>query len=105
MFTEDLSVFFDDQGGFAVTVTNGNGETFLAIFDNQTEALNAGNVVLDISQPSVLMSESDGALLVGALGINGKSYIIDRKHPDGTGLVRVYLVEAQASNPSKGSWR
>lgn len=57
MFAEDLTVFFDVAGGFAVNASRPGGPNFPVIFDSETISQLAGDVLDD--NPAVLGIATD----------------------------------------------
>jgi hypothetical protein len=97
-FEEDLSLFLDAEGGFAVqaTATTRFGELvqFQIIFDDASEASLGGFV--ESTQPTALArSASVVDLRHGSpVDIGDVAYVVSGTQPDGTGMTRITLERA-----------
>ena len=92
MFTEDLSAFFDVEGGFSVNATLG-GAPVSGIFDNGSALASFGSFGMASTQPIfTLPTASVPANPVGqAVEVGGVSYLVASHEPDGTGVSRLIL--------------
>lgn len=91
-FTEDFAVFFED---FGVVATPGTGSAITVIFDKATVEALGGEITTDA--PVALAVSADVAGYVSnvtTLTINGASYLLRDKKPDGTGLTLLILEDA-----------
>lgn len=88
MFAEDLTAFLSTQE-FAQTATLPGGVQVQVIFDNAY----ADVLGMAASGPTVLGRSQDlGALPQGAaLQVDGRSWLVADKQPDGTGMTRLQL--------------
>lgn len=96
-FTEDFAVFFD-QDDFATSATinfqSGASREISVIFDAVTQGATLYEAAIEANTPNLQCQSSD---LIGVktkkdtIIITGKSYIIERIEPDGTGVSTVYL--------------
>jgi hypothetical protein len=100
MFQEDLSLFFDQTNGFAVSVVFNRGVTVLAtvacIFNDPSQSVEIYNT--DVEEPAPFLQAPTASLSAVKRGdtatVNGTTYRIERIHPDGTGLSIINLAAA-----------
>lgn len=90
---EDFDVFFD-TGEFADVVSGRpDGKPFHGIFDEAFFDPEAGETVLDATQPRLTCATSDlvGITRKTVLTIKGQRYTVINIQPDGTGMSVVKL--------------
>lgn len=96
---EDLSIFFDDQNGFATPVqviSPGPARTFKGILDDPFLNAELGEQERDTSSPMLTCRATDAAdLRAGAvLQVHGRRYrLLTHPQDDGTGVVILRLAE------------
>lgn len=112
-FDEDLTLFFDEDSGFAVEATytpagfphpSSQTRTISVIFDKEFFHQVGGDVGIIGDQPQALCIASDVAdiengpdpltfinAMGGAMTIKGQQYTIISPNPDGTGLITLLL--------------
>lgn len=85
MFAEDLTAYFDTDGGFAQTATVG-GASFPVIFDNAYQSGLAG--LVESTGPQCIAKTADVAAVVqgSTLTTGGTAYLVTSVQPDGTGI-------------------
>lgn len=91
-FVEDVTEFFDETHGFAVSCVVG-GSTVSGIFDNDfltSLGVTAGTGPVLLLPASDAASASQGS----SITVAGTSYTITGIEPDGTGMVLLRLQEA-----------
>ncbi len=78
-------------GGVCATVA---GRTFPVVFEYGYETLDAGEIEAEARTPSAWAQESDCAHFGKGASLrlsDGRTFIVRRLEPDGTGMVRVVL--------------
>ena len=96
MFAEDLSAFFDVDGGFSVSATL-DGAPVSGIFDNGTALGSVGMMGMSSTSPSFTLptaSVPDSPIGL-AVVVGSASYLVAAHEPDGTG-VSVLVLEKSA---------
>jgi hypothetical protein len=96
VFTEDLEVFFDTEGGFADEAVFGldSGDATLSvIYHDPTQGVEVYDQRVEESAPFLMMKEEDleGVIRGVSVEVRGESYRVERVTRDGTGLAMVYL--------------
>lgn len=99
MFQEDLSPFFDETTGFAVSAVFTRGVATIAtvavIFNDPSKSVEINNT--DIEEPAPFLQAPTALLAAVKRGdtatVNGATYRVERIHPDGTGISIVLLAE------------
>jgi hypothetical protein len=100
VFTEDLSQFFDETTGFAISVTFMRGAaeiaTVRAIFNDPSHSVEVQST--DIEEAAPFLQAPTASLAPVKRGdkatVNGAHFRVERLHPDGTGTSIVWLAEA-----------
>jgi hypothetical protein len=97
-FDEDLSLFFDVSGGFAVAavITMGSSTRSIpGIFNDPTQSVEIYDTAVEAGNPFLTAQTSDlaGVKRGHTATMNAVVYKIERVHHDGTGLSTVYLSE------------
>lgn len=89
----DLDAFFSDQEFADVVSGRPDGKPFRAIFDEGFFDPEAGETVLEATQPRITCKLSDltGITRKTALTVKGQTYTVMKVQPDGTGLAVVLL--------------
>jgi hypothetical protein len=98
-FTEDFSVFFDDNGfgvDFAYTPKVGNAISATGIFDAAYFGAEGAEVTVTSSQPRIVYQTSliPEPLYGDAITVNDEDYTIVGIQPDGTGITTLILEKA-----------
>ena len=95
-FTEDLSLFFDVSGGFAVAavITMGSSTRSIpVIFNDPTQSVEIYDTSVEAGAPFLQAQATDvaGVKKGHTAQVNSVTYKIERVHRDGTGLAILYL--------------
>jgi hypothetical protein len=99
VFTEDLTKFFD-TGEFAVVAVFTRGGAPVATanvnFNEPSQALSLEGTDVEEKEAFLLTSAAAVAAVKRKdhVAVNGANYVVERIHPDGTGLKLLYLAEA-----------
>lgn len=96
MFTEDLTPFFNVDD-FAVLVTDTNGSTFDAVFDNEAASKDVySGQVINASPKLLARTEDVDAYIQGVrFEISDTNYWVRAILDDGTGVSEVQLTTEQ----------
>jgi hypothetical protein len=89
----DLDAFFDEEEFADIVSGRPDGKPFKAIFDEAYFDPEAGETVLDATQPRLACKLSDltGVTRKTVLTIKGRSFTVLNIQPDGTGMASVKL--------------
>lgn len=90
---QDLDVFFSTDEFADVVSGRPDGKPFRALFDEGFFDPDAGETVLDTTQPRLTCKISDltGITRKTLLTVKGESYTVIKVQPDGTGMAVVLL--------------
>lgn len=93
-FTEDLTVFFNAETGFAVSASFGGGDPFNGILSNDFVEIHG----LATTAPTFTCASADVVTLTvdGQITVDGTVYKCREKRPDETGSVTVLILELNA---------
>lgn len=96
MFTEDLTPFFNVDD-FAVLVTDTNGSTFDAVFDNEAASKDVYSGQVINASPKLLArtEDVDGYIQGDLLEVSDTNYWVRAILDDGTGVSEVQLTTEQ----------
>jgi len=92
-FPEDLDVFFSDLEFADVVSGRPDGKPFKAIYDEGFFDPEAGETVLDTTQPRLTCPTADltGITRKTVLTVKGQTFTVIKIQPDGTGMSVVLL--------------
>lgn len=98
-FDEDIGQFFDtDEFAIPAVFTRAGAPVVTAAvnFNDPSKAVNVYNDT-DVEEPVPFLLAPAATLAPvkrkDAVAVNGTDYIVERIHPDGTGMVLIYLAE------------
>jgi hypothetical protein len=100
MFEENKAQFFDTDSGFAVVATFTRAGAAVAtadvIFNDPSAAVDLNGTDVE-EQQAFLLATTEAVADVrrkDAVSVNGAAYVVERIHPDGTGMKLLYLAES-----------
>ncbi len=98
-FTEDLAQFFEPKDFAVVAVFTRAGvpvSTTNVIFDDAAQSVSLYETSVEEAAPFLLAPTAVVAPVKrkDAVAVNGANFIVERLHPDGTGLTTIYLKQA-----------